>query len=384
MASLRTGMASLRTGMEGRSKAAPADARRQNRSLLLRALFRAGPMSRADLARASGLTPTTVSTVIGELVDAGMIEAAGRAPTGSVGKPATLVSVVADARHVVCLDLSSEDEIRGAVVNLACKPVIRRSVRRRGRNGKLVSGHPLADLAATVARDLARAAERPLLGVGVSTPGVVDTDGVVAKSAHLGFDHLPLGPIIADSLALPVRVANDSHAAALGELALAPTASGNLLLLRITEGIGAGIVLNHHLFTGTAHAAGEIGHVVVNPRGDVCVCGNRGCLETVVSVPIARLRAEGRVDRAVLTRAGRQLGAALAYLVSGLDLDTVVLSGIDEALGEPFRLAAFDAIRSRTLAEFGDRLELRLSDFGDDDALLGAAVLILDQELGVA
>ncbi len=143
-------------------------------------------------------------------------------------------------------------------------------------------------------------------------------------------------------------------------------------------------MLNHHLFTGTAHAAGEIGHVVVNPRGDVCACGNRGCLETVVSVPIALLRAEGRVDRAVLTRAGRQLGAALAYLVSGLDLDTVVLSGIDEALGEPFRLAAFDTIRSRTLAEFGDRLELRLSDYGDDDALLGAAVLILDQELGVA
>jgi predicted NBD/HSP70 family sugar kinase len=370
--------------MEGRRKAAPADARRQNRSLLLRALFRAGPMSRADLARASGLTPTTVSTVIGELVDAGMIEEAGRAPTGSVGKPATLVSVVADARHVVCLDLSNEDEIRGAVVNLACKPVIRRSVRRRGKAGNPVSGQPLADLAATVARDLARATERPVLGVGVSTPGVVDTDGVVAKSAHLGFDHIPLGPIIARELRLPVRVANDAHAAALGELALAPTASGSLMLVRITEGIGAGLVLDHHLFTGAAHAAGEIGHVVVNPRGDVCACGNRGCLETVVSVPIARLRAEGRIDRTVITHAGRHLGAALAYLVSGLDVDTVVLSGIDEALGEPFRVAALEAIRSRTLGEFGDRLQLRLSDFGDDDALLGAAVLVLDQELGVA
>ena len=120
---------------KGAARRRPADARRQNRSLLLRALFRAGPMSRADLARSSGLTPTTVSTVIGELVDAGMIEEAGRAPTGSVGKPATLVSVVADARHVVCLDLSRDDEIRGAVVNLACKPVIRRSVRRRSGNG---------------------------------------------------------------------------------------------------------------------------------------------------------------------------------------------------------------------------------------------------------
>jgi predicted NBD/HSP70 family sugar kinase len=370
--------------MEGRRKAAPADARRQNRSLLLRALFRAGPMSRADLARASGLTPTTVSTVNGELVDAGMIEEAGRTSTGSVGKPATLVSVVADARHVVCLDLSRDDEIRGAVVNLACKPVIRRSVRRRAVNGAPLSGQALAELAADVASDLADRAERPLLGIGVSSPGVVDTDGVVAKSAHLGFDHLPLGPFIAERLRLPVRVANDAHAAALGELALAPTASGNLLLVRITEGIGAGIVLNHQLYTGAAHAAGEIGHVVVNPRGDLCACGNRGCLETLVSVPLAAMRAAGRADRPALARAGRYLGAALAHLVSALDLDTVVLSGMDEALGEPFRLAAAEAIRSRTLSDFGERLQFRLSDFGDDDALLGAAVLILDQELGVA
>ena len=149
-------------------------------------------MSRADLARASGLTPTTVSTVIGELVDEGMIEEAGRTLSGSVGKPATLVSVVADARHVVCLDLSRDDEIRGAVVNLACKPVTRRSVvagevpeRRHDRPARR------RPRAIDVAGELAGRAERPLLGVGVSTPGVVDTEGVVARSAHLGFDHLP-------------------------------------------------------------------------------------------------------------------------------------------------------------------------------------------------
>ena len=133
-----------RTGFEGRRKALPADARRQNRSLLLRALFHAGPMSRADLARASGLTPTTVSNVIGELVDEGMIEEAGRTLSGSVGKPATLVSVVADARHVVCLDLSSADEIRGAVVNLARKVVTRRSVPRRAASGAALTGQRIA------------------------------------------------------------------------------------------------------------------------------------------------------------------------------------------------------------------------------------------------
>jgi predicted NBD/HSP70 family sugar kinase len=335
-------------------------------------------MSRADLARASGLTPTTVSNVIGELVAEGMIEEAGRALSGSVGKPATLVSVVADARHVVCLDLSCAGEIRGAVVNLARKVVARRSARRRE------AGQRVATSAIEIAGDLAGQTDRPLLGIGVATPGVVDTDGVVVRAAHLGLDHVALGPQLTAALGLPVRVANDAHAAALGELAFVTSDYGNVLLVRIAEGIGAGIVINHQLFTGTAHAAGEIGHVVVNPRGALCACGKRGCLETVVTTPLSAARAAGNVDRKVISGAGRHLGAALAHLVSALNIDSVVLSGSDEVLGETFRDAARDAIRKRTLDDLGGSVELRPSTFGDDDALLGAAVLILDQELGVA
>jgi predicted NBD/HSP70 family sugar kinase len=373
-----------RTGLEGRRKASPADARRQNRALLLRALFHAGPMSRADLARASGLTPTTVSNVIGELVADGVIEEAGRAPSGSVGKPATLVSVVPDARHVVCLDLSAAGEIRGAVVNLARTVVSRRTVARRSAAAGGVSGPRIAKRAIGLAAEMAASTDRPLLGVGVATPGVVDGDGVVVRSAHLGFDHLALGPQLAAALGLPVRVANDAHAAALGELAFVTNGSGNVLLVRIAEGIGAGLVIDHRLFTGTAHAAGEIGHVVVNPRGTRCACGKRGCLETVVTTPLSRARAKGRVPRGVVATAGSHLGGALAHLVSALNIDIVVLSGAEEVLGRTFRDAALDAIRERTLDDVGGAVELRPSYFGDDDALLGAAVLILDRELGIA
>ncbi len=339
-------------------------------------------MSRADLARASGLTPTTVSNVIGELVDEGMIEEAGRTLSGSVGKPATLVSVVPDARHVVCLDLRA-GEIRGAIVNLARKIVTRRSGSLRQGSGQQLTGQRLATAAIEIAGELAGATDRPLLGVGVATPGVVDTDGVVVRAAHLDLDHIALGPQLTVALGLPVRVANDAHAAALGELAFVPSESGNVLLVRILEGIGAGLVINHQLFTGTAHAAGEIGHVVVNPRGELCACGKRGCLETVVTTPLAAAR-DGRLDRKVVTDAGRHLGTALAHLVSALNIDSVVVSGSDEVLGETFRDAARDAIRRRTLDDLGASVELRPSTFGHDDALLGAAVLILDQELGVA
>lgn len=372
-----------RTGFEGRRKALPADARRQNRSLLLRAVVNAGAMSRAELARASGLTPTTVSNVIGELVADGMIEEAGRTLSRSVGKPATLVSVIADARHVVCLDLSSTGEMRGAVVDLARKVIARRNVHRRASSGP-AAAQRIVDTAIDVAAELVAASDRPLLGIGVAAPGVVDRHGVVVRSAHLGLDHLDLGPQLAAALDLPVRVANDAHAAALGELAFVTSGSGNVLLVRITEGIGAGLVIDHRLFTGTSHAAGEIGHVVVNPRGERCACGNRGCLETFVAVPLSEARRRGPVERGIIVAAGRHLGAAIAHLVSALGLDTVVMSGAEEVLGEAFRQAAGDAIRKRTLDEVGGDVELRASTFGDDDALLGAAVLILDQELGVA
>jgi predicted NBD/HSP70 family sugar kinase len=98
---------------------------------------------------------------------------------------------------------------------------------------------------------------------------------------------------------------------------------------------------------------------------------------------LSEARAAGRHDRSIVASAGRHLGTALAHLVSALNIDTVVLSGRDEVLGETFRTAARDAIRKHTLDDLGE-VHLRPSNFGDDDALLGAAVLILDQELGVA
>ena len=185
----------------------------------------------------------------------------------------------------------------------------------------------------------------------------------MVRAAHLDLDHIALGPQLTVALGLPVRVANDAHAAALGELAFVPSESGNVLLVRIAEGIGAGLVINHQLFTGTAHAAGEIGHVVVNPRGELCACGKRGCLETVVTTPLAAAR-DGRLDRKVVTDAGRHLGTALAHLVSALNIDSVVVSGSDEVLGETFRDAARDAIRRRTLDDLGASVELRPSTFG--------------------
>lgn len=360
--------------------ATPEDARRANRSLLLRTLHRDGPLSRADLAKVTGLTRATVSAVVRDLMDDAVVEELGLRAAGGVGKPATLVDVAADGRHVLCLDLSEPARFVGAVVNLAGKVVVRRTYDRKDRTGKSA-----VTLVRRICRELVADAEQPLLGIGVASPGIVDAAGVVVTAAHLGWTDVPLGAALGSEFDLPVAVVNDANAAALAELTFGEQTAANLVCVRVDEGVGAGLVLDGRLFAGATYAAGEIGHVVVEPDGAPCACGKRGCLETEVSAPLlaGRLEAAAGDGTAILQRAGEHLGTALATVLSALDVADVVLSGSGAVATETFRAAAAGAIASRTMPVLGDRLVVRASTFGFDDVLVGAAARVLDQELGI-
>jgi predicted NBD/HSP70 family sugar kinase len=362
-------------------KAAPSDARPRNRTLLLQALHADGPQSRADLARMSGLTPTTVSAVTAELIADGLISEFGRKASTSAGKPAILLAVEPDARHVIALDLSDDDVIEAAVVNLAGKIVSRRSQPRRGEIAKKATASIVR-----LAKDIAKSVERPLLGIGVATPGIVDDQGVVLTAAHVQWNNEPLAARLGEALGVPSYVANDANAAVLAEHSAVGTGTENLLLVRVGGGVGAGVVIGGELFVGDHFAAGEIGHVVVDDEGALCKCGRRGCLEAVVSAPLLAQRLSGlsEVDRArSLELAGRHLGIALATLVGALNLSEIVLSGPMDLLDDRFRLAALETIRNRTFPTVGQHVTARFSSLGDDGVLLGAAALVLRNELGI-
>ena len=362
-------------GRRGRSrrKVGPGDARRHNRALVLRTIFREGPLSRADLARVTHLTRVTTSDLAAELLAEGLIEELGTRVGQRIGKPATLLGVVADARLTVALDLSDDERFRAALVDLGGKVRARRTAERDGRTGAAA-----AELAVALAAELAEAADRPLLGVGIGSPGVVDAVGHVLEAPNRGWHDLDLAAQVHEAIDAPVHVANDANAVALA-LAAAGAPDRSLLAVKIGHGVGAGVVLDGHLVLGDRFAAGEIGHVVVDPDGVPCACGRRGCLETVVAAPRLRHR-----DDAARAAAGRRLGEALAPVISTLNLREVVLSGPLDVLDETFRRAALRAIQSRTMPAVGDNVDLRLTAFGEDDVLLGAAMLVLDRELGVA
>ncbi|NHT17819.1 ROK family transcriptional regulator [Cellulomonas sp. IC4_254] len=371
-------------------KVLPEHARAHNRSLVLQHLFHQGPSSRADLARSTGLTRVTVSDLVSVLISEGLVAELGVRPEGKVGKPATLVGMRTEEYQVVAVDLADDASLRGAVMTLTGAVVARRTVSLDGRTG---------DEAVAVLEDLCRellaAADRPVVGVGIGSPGVIDAAGVVVQAPNRGWYDLPLAALLAERLGVPVQVANDANTHALGEYTYGGATGAGLMVVTVGQGLGAGIVLDGALVRGRAHAAGEIGHVTVVDDRDVragdpeprpCACGRAGCLETLLSLPALRRATAGRSPEesdAVLASVGRKLGVALAPVVSALNLAEVLLSGPPELLDGALRVEALATVRARTLPLLGQDLVLRMGSLDEDGALSGAAALVLSGQLGV-
>lgn len=348
------------------------DARRHHRALLLQHLFSAGPASRADLARATGLTRVTVSDLVAELLAEGLVGELGSPVETKVGKPPTLVGIVPDAALIGVLDLSpADDRFLGALLDLTGAVVARVDLARDG-----LMGGDAAKKVVELAHALAERATSPLLGLGIGAPGVVDPAGVVLDAPNLGWTGVDVPGLLRGELDVPVYVANDVNAAVLGEHTYGDAGEGDLMLVRIGVGVGAGMVLGGALLQGVSSAAGEIGHVTVDPHGRVCACGRTGCLETVLAVP--RLR-EGD-----LVAAGRTLGETLAPVVATLNLAEVVLAGPPDLLDGALRDSLEATLRERVMPVSSRDLVVRTTTLGDDVVLRGASVLVLSGELGVS
>jgi N-acetylglucosamine repressor len=393
------------------AKATHRQTRAHNQGLVLRTLFDHGPVSRADVARLTGLTRTTVSELVGEFVSEGLAREVGRGPS-SGGKAPILVQVVEDARHVIGLDLA-EQYFRGALVNL--RGEIRRtaSVPVAGLDGAaaLEAVYRLVD-------ELAAGDRGTLLGIGVGTPGVVDAErGTISWAVNLDWQDLPLADLLRDRYQVPAYVANDSRAAALAEYLYAGgDRTPNLIAIKVGHGIGAGLVLGGELFHGDGFGAGEIGHTTVVDGGDPCRCGGSGCLETVASsrailaaateaarrAPASflgrRAGAAGRIGlddvraaldagdadaSAIVAAAGRALGQAVAGLIGALNIRRIVLLGSVAGLGETWLDAVQQEAGRRSLGMLARDTRLELGGAEDDVVVLGASALLMTRELGL-
>lgn len=367
-------------GARRRQKVLPEHARAHNRTLVLQTLLDDGPGSRADLARATMLTRVTVSDLVAELLQEGLLVELGPRDGARPGKPATLLDLAHDTFQLVGLDLSEPHRFRGAVVRLD-GTVVERLEREIGE----ATGDAALEHAIELARALVARADRVVLGVGVGTPGIVDAAGVVHQAPNLGWHELPLRDRLADALELPVHVANDANIALLAELS--SSGAETLLVVRIGLGVGAGVAVAGAPVRGDRSAAGEIGHVTIGTDGGPrCACGRDGCLEAWLAAPRLRaaIDAAGEAGRErVLEEAGRRLGIAVAPIVGAIDVRRIVMSGPPALIEGPLLEATAATLRERTLDE-GDGLVVAMTEHGDDVVVRGAALLVRTGELGVS
>jgi N-acetylglucosamine repressor len=380
------------------SKATHQQTRVHNERLVVRTVYDLGPISRADVARQTGLTRTTVSDVVTGLLDEGVVREIGRGPS-SGGKAPILLEVDQDARLVVGLDLG-EEHFAGSLVNL--RGEIRRSVELpvAGRDGD-----DAVQLVFLLLDELLDGIAAPLLGIGIGTPGLVDSrTGTIRRAVNLDWRDLPLGAIVGDRYGVPVNVANDSQAAALAEYTFAGgDRVPNLIAIRVGRGIGAGLILRGALFQGDGSGAGEIGHTVVDDDGALCRCGRTGCLETVAGMRSIETQAEAATGRptdldairsaaetgetwaiAIVDAAGAALGRSIAGLIGALDVQRIVLLGPVTALGDRWLSAVRREAGGRALALLADDVDIQVIRPTTNVVIRGASSLLVARELGLS
>ncbi len=346
--------------------------REQNLRRTLGALSRTGTASRADLARETGLSRSTISGLVAELQASGLVvERADARARAQQGRPPVLLSFAASAGALVGLDFD-HDAVRVAVADLSRTVLAERvealDVDHAGPRALDLA----ADLVAAALEEAGVAPER-VLGAGVALAGPVDArrDAVHPTSILPGWAGIAPAAEMERRLGVPVHADNDAN---LGALAEARDGAGagvrDLVYVTVGPGIGAGLVIDGRLHHGVGGTAGELGHVQADPGGSVCRCGNRGCLESVAAVPavlelLARSHGAGlTLDRVLelaaedepgalraIGDAGRSIGAVLAGVCNVLNPELVVvggdLAGAGEALLGPLREAlALHAIRS--------------------------------------
>jgi predicted NBD/HSP70 family sugar kinase len=382
--------------VEPLAKATLRETREHNERLVLATIYDDGPMSRADVARLIGLTRTTVSTVVESLIGKGLVAEIGRGPSTG-GKAPILLEVPDTARLLIGVDLGDE-VFSAATVSLRGEILHREEVRSED-----VDGDAAVELALGLIERIVAAADGPVLGIGIGAPGLVNSsDGTVIRAVKRDWQQLPLGAMVAQRCGVPVHIANDSQAAALAEYVFGAARGRNLITIKVGEGIGAGLVLNGALFEGDGFGAGEIGHTVVDPNGELCRCGRRGCLETVASARAVREHLQTAVGRAmtldesveafdagdrrveqVVLAAGEQLGGALAALIGALHVRRLILAGAMAAFGERWLAAVRDAASSRSLAALAHDTTFELGPI-EDVIVLGASALLMMRELGLS
>ncbi|MGD9092857.1 MAG: ROK family transcriptional regulator [Anaerolineales bacterium] len=371
-----------------------------NRSAVLNTIKTHGPISRTDIAQHTGLSAATVSGITAGLLKSELIleKAIGNS---SGGRRPILLELNPSGGYVIGLKLS-EEKVTGALTDLEAT-VIRKHTDVLDDHSVEIAVETMNRVVQLLLAEGEVDAEQ-FLGIGVGLAGIIDArGGILRYSPIFGWHDVPLAEMLQSRLQVPVYIDNDVNTLTITEQWFGKGQGvDNFLTITIGRGVGMGIVVNGQIYHGGKGGAGEFGHTVMDPRGAVCGCGNRGCLETFVSDPALLRMAVDSYERGdmsnkvasmdellaraqrddpgainVFARAGKVLGRAVANLINVLSPELIIISGegvrADDLLFEPMRASISEHVMSDLSAD----TQIQIDVWDDDAWARGAAGLVL-------
>lgn len=387
-----------------------------NISLVIDAVRQHGPISRADLARVTNLGRSTITGIASVLLEEGFLVELGSGES-RVGRRPILLKFNEKARPVIAIKLAP-GRIVGAVTDMDAHLLCQQE--------RLLSDSETADeiVEALVQMTHALLAEAKVdiddvLGIGMVLPGIVDPKtGVSVWPSFFNWINVPMKHILEDRLGVQVFIDNDANAAALAEKWYgAGRDYADLVCVTVGAGVGAGLIVGGRLYRGGASGAGEIGHMTIDEEGPQCICGNRGCLEAMVSdkalvrqaverlaenpgsmvlqlaegdkskitreIIVEAAKAGDEMAQALVWEAGTRIGTGLANLVNILNPEAIIVGGeaaaqAGDLLLEPIR----QTVKRRAFAVLSQKTEILRAKL-PDGWLVGAAILVLQEFFGL-
>jgi glucokinase-like ROK family protein len=376
--------------------------RELNRGRVIESLRELGVASRAELARATGLSPATVSTLVSELVEAGVIvDAPARESKRSQGgRPPALIRLNPSGGVAIGIDFGKR-HMAVAVADLSHE-ILAERWRTMPEDYDARTGMDGAAKLVPETMQRAGVERSSVLGVGLGLAGPIHrSTGTIGSSAILpGWTDVQVANEMHERLELPVHVDNDANLGALAEFHWgAGRGAGTLVYLKMATGIGAGLVIGGRLFHGAGGTAGEIGHTTIDEAGPICRCGNRGCLEMIAAAPalaellratrgeemtgerVVELALEGDPGcRRAIADAGSHTGHAVANLCNLFNPERIVVGGSLGAAGDILLDPLREAVRRRVIPSAVEDVEIVEGVLGDRSELLGAVALVLNEK----
>lgn len=403
--------------MEQKNIAQQASLREQNLSAVLKLIYGQAPISRAQLATKTGLNKSTVSSLVEDLLDRKLIHESGMNSNGA-GRPATLLEINPLVGAVIGVELGV-DFVAVVLTDFVGAVLWRRQIHAdaaESQDETIGETRVLVDTAIEVCREK----QLRILGLSFSIPGTVDLEkGVLIFAPNLNWRDVPIRDLFS-STGLKVFIENDANAAAVGEHLFGVAQDlRDFIFVFAGVGIGGGLFLNDQLYRGRGGYAGEIGHttILAQPFQQACHCGHLGCWETYVNQASIIRRVQSRLDASKdggslipslmeqqhsplslsiikqaadvgdrfaldsLSEAGAAMGSGIASLVNVLNPEKIILGGSVSVAGDYLMPSILSSVDKQAMHEIVVQTEIKLSAFGADASLIGAAAVVVNDIL---